>query len=665
MKKRIAALGLALAMVMGTVALAAGAEQTITVTPMGLTVNGLEVTPTKSNGEAAQVFAYDGATYAPIRYIAELLGIQVDWDKNDPNSAKLEGVPGMPSAPKAALHFTAGTYTAEAQGNNGPVKVELTVSADAITAVKVTEQAETPSIAGPALERIPAAIVANQSLKIDAVTGATNTSKAILSAVEEAVKQAGGDVEALKNASVSTSRPVGDQALTADVVVIGAGGAGLAAALEAKDQGAGKVILLEKMAAIGGTTFTSQGLIGGYDSKLQKSKGVELTFEQMYDNLMNNASYHLDQALTTITLKKSGETVDWLSDRVKLDINDVKVGYGPLQMMHTVNGGGAAMAEPFSNALKEAGVELMLETRATELITDNSGAVVGVRAENGGSKVEIAAGSVVIATGGYAYNPELTARLTPELAGTWGVGFPGSTGDGIIMASNVGAALTHTDDMMCVLKDYTIMSEHNGTSNSANNNGFMNLPNMILVGAEGKRFVNEKDQGYMTQKLNAPIFDQMHKDKLGYVWAISDQAAVDATNGRTKRNEGLSYVTGNTIEEFAANLGVDPANLKATIENFNSYVEAGYDQEFRRNEKEMAKLTAPYVAIPLVPCEIITYGGVARNDKAEVIRADGSSIPGLFVAGEASANSAYMGFTLTNCFAWGRIAGASAAAYAK
>ena len=119
--------------------------------------------------------------------------------------------------------------------------------------------------------------------------------------------------------------------------------------------------------------------------------------------------------------------------------------YGPLQMMHTVNGGGAAMAGPFDAALKEAGVKLMLETKATELITDNSGAVVGVRAESKGSKVEIAAKSVVIATGGYAYNPELTARFTPELAGTWGVGFPGSTGDGIIMASNVGAATTHTE----------------------------------------------------------------------------------------------------------------------------------------------------------------------------------------------------------------------------
>ena len=241
---------------------------------------------------------------------------------------------------------------------------------------------------------------------------------------------------------------------------------------------------------------------------------------------------------------------------------------------------------------------------------------------------------------------------------------PGSTGDGIIMASNIGAATTHTDDMMCVLKDYEIMAEHNGTSNSANNNGFMALPNMIMVGAEGTRFVNEKDQGYMTQKLNSPVFDQMHKDGLGYVWAISDQAAVDAS-GRTKRNLDLQYVTADTPEELAALMGVDPEGLAKTISDYNAYVDAGYDQEFRRNADELAKLTAPYVALALVPCEIITYGGIARNVDAEVIRADGSSIPGLYVAGEAGANSAYMGFTLDNCFVWGRIAGANAAGYVK
>lgn len=569
-----------------------------------------------------------------------------------------------PSAAPAGA-YTAGTYTGTADGNNGPVTVEVTVSDTAITNVVVTEQAETESIATPALERIPQAIVDNQSLGIDTVTGATNTSNAILTAVAAAITEAGGDVEALKQVPVQVEEGETAGDMSADVVVIGAGGAGLCAAIEAKDQGAGTVILLEKMASIGGTTFTSQGVIGAYGSDLQKEMGIELTFEEMYDNLMSNASYHLDPALTTITLEKSGETINWLADRVGMNFTDVKVGYGPLQMMHQVEGAGAGMAEPFSKSLDDAGVELMLETKATELVMNADGSVGGVKAEKAGSEFTITAKSVVICTGGYAYNPELTARFTPELAGTFGIGFPGSTGDGIIMASNVGAATTHTDDMMCVLKDYTIMAEHNGTSATASNNGFMSLPNMIMVGAEGKRFVNEKDQGYMTQKLNGPVFDQMHKDGLGYVWAISDQAAIDATGGKTKRNLDLEYVTGNTIEEFAANLGVDAAGLEETINNFNAYVDAGYDQEFRRTGDELAKLTAPYVAIPLVPCEIITYGGIARNENAEVLRADGTSIPGLYVAGEASANSAYMGFTLANCFAWGRIAGANAAAYAQ
>ena len=570
-------------------------------------------------------------------------------------------------APAAAsgASYTAGTYTATADGNNGPVTVEVTVSDTAITSVKVTDQAETESIAGPAIERIPQAIVDNQSLAVDAVSGATVTSTAILTAVADAIEQAGGDVEALKNVAVSggDAAQVGDK--SADVVVIGAGGAGLCAAIEAKDQGAESVILLEKMASIGGTTFTSQGVVGAYGSKLQAEMGIELTFEQMYDNLMSNASYHLDPTLTTITLEKSGETIDWLMERVGLPFADVKVGYGPYQMMHALPNGGADMMEPFSKSIEEAGVELMLETRATELVMNEDGSVAGVKAETAGHSFTISAKSVIICTGGYAYNPELTARFTPELAGTFGIGFPGATGDGIIMASNVGAATTHTDDMMCVLKDYEIMAEHNGTSATASNAGFMSLPNMIMVGADGTRFVNEKDQGYMTQKLNSPIFDQMHKDGLGYVWTISDQAAIDATEGRTKRGLDMEYITADTVAELAEKMGVDAAGLEKTINDFNSYVDAGYDEEFGRIGDQLTqKLTAPYVALAQVPCEIITYGGIARNENAEVLRADGTSIPGLFVAGEASANSAYMGFTLANCFAWGRIAGASAAAYA-
>ena len=558
-----------------------------------------------------------------------------------------------------AMAMTAGTYEAEANGIGGAVKVAVTVSETAIENVEVVAHSETPGISDPAIERIPAAIVAKQTLAVDTVASATVTSNAILTAAEAALTAAGADIEALKV-------PVAEEAvegqtieMTTDVVVLGAGGAGVAAAVEAYDAGA-KVVLLEKLAAIGGTTATSQGMLGANESKFTKAMDVHHTFEEMYANLMSNASYRLDPELTTVTLEKSGETMDWICDRLGMHIYDVIVGYGPLKMMHLVEGAGAAMKTAMEASLAGTDINLMLETKATELIMNEDGSVKGVKAVKGADTVIIYADSVVIATGGYAYNPELTERLDPEKAGTWGIGFPGSTGDGIIMASNVGAALTHTGDMMCVLKDYEIMSEHNGTSATANVSSFISRDNTVLLGANGKRFVDEKDIGYMTQKLNSPVFDQMHKDGLGYVWAISDKASLEAKN--VVRGLGMEFITADTFEELAEKMELDVATVVETLTNYNGYVDAGHDPEFGR--LLLAKLEAPYCAVKVVPCEIITYGGIARNVNAEVIRADGTVIPGLYTAGEASANSAYMGFTLTNAFAWGRIAGAGAASFA-
>lgn len=557
--------------------------------------------------------------------------------------------------------YTEGTYTATTQGMMGPVTLDVTFTADVIAAVTVTEQSETESIAGPALERIPQDVVTYQSLGVDTVSGATITSAAILAAVADAVTQAGGDAEALKAVPVAKEAAEAIEK-TADVVVIGAGGAGLAAAVQARDSGAQSVVLLEKLASIGGTTFTSQGVIGGYETNIAKKLDVHVTYEEMYDNLMGNASYRLDPALTKITVEKSGETIDWLQDRIQMPFADeIRVGYGPYQMMHVIEGAGAGMHEPFMNALEAANVDLMLETRASEILLNADGSVKGVKAVKDGADVTILCKSVVIATGGYAYNPELTVLLDPEKEGTMGIGFPGATGDGIIMASNVGAALTHTNHMMCVLKDYEIMAEHGGNSNTANVSRFIAVPNLVLVGQDAKRFVDEKSGGYMTQELNVPVFDQMHKDGAGYVWAISDAATLEA-NG-VKRGLDMAFITADTPEALAELMGLDPAALAQTIKSYNGYAEAGFDPEFKRTE--MTALAAPYCAVAVMPCEIITYGGVARNERAEVIRADGTSIPGLYVAGEASANSAYMGFTLSNCFTWGRIAGENAAAFAK
>ncbi len=558
-----------------------------------------------------------------------------------------------------ALAMTAGTYEAEGTGIGGAVKVAVTVSETAIEKVEVLAHSETAGICDPAIERIPAAIAEKQSLAVDTVAGATITSKAILEAAEAALTAAGADIEALKTPVAEEAAPGQTIEKTVDVVVLGAGGAGVAAAIEAVDAGA-SVALLEKMPQIGGTTATSQGMIGAYESKFTKERDVHYTFEEMYGNLMSNASYRLDPELTAVTIEKSGETIDWMADRLGMNFYDVIVGYGPLQMMHLVEGAGGAMKTAMETALAGSSVDLMLETRATEILMNEDGSVKGVKATCGADTVIVYAKAVVVATGGYANNPGLTARLDPEKAGTWGIGFPGATGDGIIMASNVGAALTHTGDMMCVLKDYEIMSEHNGTSATANVSSFISRNNTVLLAANGKRFVDEKDIGYMTQKLNSPVFDQMHRDGLGYVWAVSDKASLEAKG--VKRGLEMEFITADTFEELAEKMGLDVATVVETLTNYNAYCETGHDPEFGRLLLE--KLEAPYCAVKVVPCEIITYGGIARNVNAEVIRADGTVIPGLYTAGEASANSAYMGFTLTNAYGWGRIAGAGAAAFA-
>ncbi|MCI8402436.1 MAG: FAD-dependent oxidoreductase [Lachnospiraceae bacterium] len=458
----------------------------------------------------------------------------------------------------------------------------------------------------------------------------------------------------------------------ADLVIIGAGGAGLAAAVEAADNGVKNIVLLEKMFSIGGTTFTSQGMIAGFDTKMQKAQSIELTYDQMYDNLMTNALYRLDPELTAITVGSAGQTIDWLIDRLNVPFTEnIRVGYGPLQMMHVMGSeevsGGMALKEPFEAALDAAGVDLMLETRATRLIMNEDGSVGAVAAEQNGQEIIIKAKAVIIASGGYAYNPELTALLDPEMAGTYGIGHPASTGDGIIMASNVGAALTHTDHLMAVLKDYEIMEFHNGTSSSANVSRFIAAPNLLLVNTNAVRFVNEKSGGYMTQELNRPIFNEMTKTNSDYVWAISDDATISGLE--IARGNEMEFIKADTIEELAGLMKVDAATLESTINTYNEYAANGSDPDFKRGagnaaqSEPMLPLEAPYVAVAVVPCEIITYGGIARNVNAEVLRADNTVIPGLYVAGEASANSAYMGFTLSNCFTWGRIAGASAAKY--
>lgn len=566
-----------------------------------------------------------------------------------------------PSASKDSTAFKAGSYTGSAKGMNGDVVLNVTLSEDAIESIGIIEQKETEGLGDVAVKKMIEKIAQAQSVKVDTVTGATISSNAVIEAVTNALSEAGVDASKLEPKEEIKGSAVEDT--TADIVVIGGGGAGLSAAIEAADKGTEKIILLEKMLATGGTTATAQGMIAGYETKVQKAANDEaISYDAMYNNLMNNALWKLDPVLTKITVESSGKTIDWLVDRAEVEFqSDVLVGYGPLKMMHVVEGFGPSLVQHLTETAETAGVEIRTESKAVEILMDENKNVSGVVVETADGTYTINTKAVIIATGGYSYNPELTAMLDPEKAGTYGIGHPSNTGDGLIMASNVGAALTHTNHLMAVLKDYEIMKDYKGTSASANISKFIGQENLVLVGQDAKRFVDEKSGGYMTQLLNEPIFDQMHKEGAGFVWAISDQATIEAA--QIKRGENLEFITANTPEELAEKMNLDSAALKETIDNYNSYAAAGTDPEFKRTT--MAPLTAPYVAVAVVPCEIITYGGIARNENSEVVRADNTVINGLYAAGEVSANSAYMGFTLSNAVTWGRIAGENASEFIK
>lgn len=448
-----------------------------------------------------------------------------------------------------------------------------------------------------------------------------------------------------------------------NLLVIGAGGSGLSAAIEAAHNGTENILLVEKMSSIGGVTFLSQGVIAGYDTQISKRLDINLNKEDLYNLLMSNADYRLDPELASITVEKSGETIDWLIDTLNVPFEEeIKVGYGPLQMMHVMSGGGMALKEPFEKAIEENNIDLMLETPATELLKDEDGNFIGAIIENNGKKMKIKAKAVILATGGYAGNKDLPGLFNPSYEGILPIGFTGNNGDGLIMADEIGAAIGHTDHLMAVLKDYEILSEMNGNSTTASVSAFVKADSLIFVGAEGKRFMDEKNVGFMSQKLNQPILDQMKKDEVPYVWAITDKKGLEQT--KAQRGLDQEFITADTIEDLASKINVDSSMLKSTLETWNLSANNGSDKEFGRTAS-LTKLEGPFYAVAIAPAHIITYGGVLRNTAAEVIKADGNIINGLYACGEVSANSAYMGFTISNAITWGRIAGANAADYIK
>jgi len=537
-------------------------------------------------------------------------------------------------APAYAAGFTAGTYTAAAKGMNGDVTVEVTFAEDAIAGVKVVSHSETPGLSDPAIAGIPAAIVDAQSLAVDTVTGATITSKAILAAVEDAAAQAGADVAALKAvAAADDAAEKAESEQTADVVVVGAGIAGLSAALAAKNAGA-DVILIDKMAAIGGTTLLAGGILVSVDSELFAqnrlgSDSLEAMMAYWKDRQAKSGveSGYPDWARLESVLAETGKTVDWL---VANDVQFDTVPYAASSAypMALANGGGAGLIAMLQASVESRGVKLITECKATELVTNDAGAVVGVKAETADEVITFKADSVVLATGGISQNEELVAKYSPKLhrAGLVPTSAVSHTGDGFLMALEVGAG---TFDVFATpLFNITFdpaLSDSTG----------LTIYSQLGVNANGVRFGNEAAAaGWDTMDHTASDMIQDANAPFWYIYDTADEAITAVLEAGVA--EGV-VVKGETIADLAREMHVYTAALEQTYADYSAMVAAGEDTAFGKPAAFLMPLDkAPYYAVKVYPTTFGSAGGVTTTEEGRVTRQDGTVIEGLYAAGEMS-----------------------------
>ena len=603
-----------------------------------------------------------------------------------------------------ALAYTEGTYTATAQGNNGPVTVSVTFSADAITDVTVVEHSETAGLSDRPIAEIPAAIVENQSLAVDTVSGATNSSNAILTAVADCVAQAGGDVEALKAVAVEKA-PVEDVEATYDVVVLGGGGAGLTASITAAQNGA-KVILVEKAGSLGGNTLIAGQGFNACDPERQANT-------EMSEALLGQLKSYLDLdpadfgAFAEVLETVKGQINDYIASGSTTLFDSPE-----LHMLHTYMGGkrtglDGTVIEPdlelartfatnaldalewaesigaqwndttstilgamwprshglangnvitiLTDAAKANGVEIVTDTRANELIVEN-GKVVGVKATTSeGANVTLHANSgVVLATGGFSANAPMVVEYNnywPGLSDTMpSTNAPTITGDGIVMAKAVGADLVGMGFAQLMPSSHPVDgSLFSGIWGSAET--------QVFVNKEGKRYVNEYAERDVLSKAALAQTD-------GIFYIICDNKIAKNADVAGMEAKG-NVVVAETLEELAEKLGIPADTFVETIERYNSFVDAQKDDDFGKPLFGEKIDEAPFVATPRSPSLHHTMGGVKIDTNTHVISTEGNVIDGLYAAGEVTgglhAGNRLGGNAMTDFLVFGRIAGENAA----
>lgn len=610
---------------------------------------------------------------------------------------------GAKSASTSSDAGVSGDFTGTAKGFGGDVSVTLTLTDGAITGCTAEGKDETQGVGSEAIAKMPGEIAESGSIAVDGVSGATVTSTAIKEAAAAALTAAGLNPDDYKTA-VENNATAEDSTVDADVVVVGAGGAGMTAAITAAAEGK-TVVILESQSMVGGNSVRATGGMNAGKTVYQdenefgESAGVEKTLKTAAEKYADNetitalaktvseqwAAYQAnptgyfdsvelmeldtmiggkginDPELVETLCANSADAIDWLDEHGITLHNVSSFGGASVKRIHRpVNAEGKTvsvgsyMIPLLQENCEKAGVKMMLDTTATEILTDANGAAVGVKATGAsGETVTVNAKAVVLASGGFGANLDMVVKYKPELKGFMTTNAPGIQGQGIEMAQAIGAATVDMDQIQIhpTVEANTAALITEGLRGDG----------AVLINAEGKRFIDEVGT---RDVVSAAEIAQTGS----YSWLVVDQAMVDASSviqGYIKKGY---TVTGSTYEELGEAMGVDAAAFAETMEKWNGYVEAKNDPDFGRTSFANPLNTAPYYAVKVTAGVHHTMGGLKINANTEVLNEKGEVIPGLFAAGEVTGGvhgaNRLGGNAVADFTVFGRIAGAAASDYA-
>ena len=546
-----------------------------------------------------------------------------------------------------------GTFEGESSGFHGPVKVEVTLEDGAITDVTVTEAAETVGVSDYSLSEMPKRIVEHQTWNVDATTGATFSAYAVKLAVKNAIEASGAE-----GLDAEVHETAEDETIDTDVLVIGAGIAGLSAAIEAANAGA-QVVVLEKLDRLGGSSVTAGGYVYGTGSQMNSDEEIDGYHpDEIVAYYEERTGGDMDVDMVTYWAEHSGETVDWLIDEmgVVFDAGVVASGTSPALRAHlTSQGGGPIMAPIWEKALANENITNNRHAAVQELLSEDD-VVTGAVADHYGAALTVNAKAVVVANGGFDRSKDYMAKYVPNSDNVPSMSSVGNTGDEIAWGEALGASFVFKGG---------VMGMHT-TDASYTLTGSINLLSFLPTLG-----VNDKGERFMNESLDYPLFyEAMDKNGTSCAWWIFDSSMADFVplmETAVNRNYGFKA---DTLEALGEAAGLDAETFAATVARYNELGAAGEDEDFGRAGIAPLAEEGPYYAIKVIRSTVAGFGGFEINTDAKVLKEDGSEFPNLFAAGECASGQFFAtvypcsGSMLSISTTYGRVAGQNAAAIA-